>query len=225
MTASLFALWSLVAPGPASAVPVGVDLAALDGWDIVVAPDAIASEIYAAEEFRDHLVLAGGPKLPIVHTAERPDRHVFVGPGAAMRRSAVGFGIDGLGGEDLRIVVRDGHIVIAGGRPRGTLYGVYTFLEDYLGVRFLTPDDTHVPPLGPWRRIGPVDRTYRPPLAWRWVAFEDNYARPDFAARLRQNAGEVEVVPPGTRDWSKVGKYGGRSPIQLVEHTFRPTLR
>ena len=72
-----------------------------------------------------------------------------------MRRSQVGFDVDRFGPEDLRIVIRDGNIAIAGGRPRGTLYGVYTFLEDYLGVRFLTVDHTHVPPLGDDHPIGP----------------------------------------------------------------------
>ena len=31
----------------------GVDLATLEGWNIVVADDAIVSEIYAAEEFQE----------------------------------------------------------------------------------------------------------------------------------------------------------------------------
>ena len=48
--------------------------------------------------------------------------------------SPVGFGIDEFDPEDLRIIIREGNIAIAGGRPRGTLYGVYTFLEDYFFI-------------------------------------------------------------------------------------------
>ena len=158
LAASSFIISCSIAP-----VSTGVDLAQLDGWDIVLAPDAIASEVYAAEEFRDHLVLAGVPELPIVRTAKRPGRHVFIGSSHDMQRSPVGFGTDGFGSDDLRIVVRDDHIAIAGGRPRGTLYGVYTFLEDYLGIRFVTADFTHVPPVGHYRNIGPIDRFYQPP--------------------------------------------------------------
>ena len=145
----------------------GVNLAEMQGWDIVVGEDSIASEAYAAEEFRDHFTTASGQHLPIVNTASRPDRHVFIGAGEVMQASNVGFAVDQMGEEDLRIVVRDGNITIAGGRPRGTLYGVYTFLEDYLGVRFLTADHTHLPPVGPWRVVGPVDRFYHPPLSFR----------------------------------------------------------
>lgn len=224
LAASSFIISCSIAP-----VSTGVDLAQLDGWDIVLAPDAIASEVYAAEEFRDHLVLAGVPELPIVRTTKRPGRHVFIGSSHDMQRSPVGFSTDGFGSDDLRIVVRDDHIAIAGGRPRGTLYGVYTFLEDYLGIRFVTADFTHVPPVSHYRNIGPIDRFYQPPLIWRWADFESNYARPDFAARLRLNADAVSTgrstrikrMPIGSTDWSIVGKYGGRSSTEMVLHNLQ----
>ena len=142
----------------------GVDLAAMKEWNIVVAEDAIPSERYAAEEFQRLFAEAAAVELPIVTSVRRPGHHVFIGPGAAMRASNVGFDIKKFGDEDLRIVIRDGNIAIAGGRPRGTLYGTYTFLEDYLGVRFLTHDHTYVPTVGKWRVVGPVDRFYHPPL-------------------------------------------------------------
>ena len=205
---------------PASAnAPVGVDLARLDGWDVVVAEDAIPSEKYAAEEFQQFFGEASGIKLPIVTAVDRLDRHIFIGPSQAMRSSNVGFSIDDFGDEDLRIIIRDGNIAIAGGRPRGTLYGVYTFLEDYLGVRFLTHDHTHVPRIGDWRVVGPLDGFYHPPIGFRWSAYGemDNYifvkdeARADvprFAARLRCNA------------VTKDPRLGGVSRARLINHTF-----
>ena len=154
----------------------GIDLAQLKDWDIVLADDAIPSERYAAEEFQQFFGEASGAKLPIVHKVNRPDRHIFIGVSLAMRSSNVGFSIDDFGEEDLRIVVRDGNIAIAGGRPRGTLYGVYTFLEDYLGVRFLTHDHTHVPPVGDSRVVGAVDRFYHPPFEYRNATYGENQA-------------------------------------------------
>ncbi len=213
----------LITAASAAPLAAAVDLADLGDWRIVVAPGAIASEEYAAEELRAHLVLAGGPELRILSAPEGPGGHFFIGPDAASL-SPVGFDPADYGPEDLRIVVRPGAVVVAGGRPRGTLYGVYTFLEDYLGVRFVTADHTHVPPLGPERRIEAVDRVYRPPLEWRWSDFESNYARADFASRLRLNAARVDALPPGSDDWSLVGRYGGRSPVHLVEHSFNALL-
>jgi hypothetical protein len=186
----------------------GVDLAGMDRWDIVVADDALASEKYAAEEFQEFFSRATGVKLPIVRKISRLDRHVFIGPSEAMRSSKVGFRIDEFDEEDLRIVIRDENIVIAGGRPRGTLYGVYAFLEDYLGVRFLTHDHAHVPPAGEWRVVGPVDSFYRPPIAYRNTSYAENKAHPEFAVRLRNNVASDDQ------------KHGGQTAILNINHSF-----
>jgi len=193
-------------------IPVGVNLAAMDDWDIVVAPDAISAERYAAEEFQRLFAEASGGELPIVTCTERADHHVFIGPGEAMRAGNVGFDTRGFGDEDLRIVIRDGNIAIAGGRPRGTLYGVYTFLEDYLGVRFLTHDHTHIPKVGKWRVVGPVDHFYRPPLAFRYSYYGENHEHKAFAVRLRNNT------------LSGDPRLGGKTGITLINHTFHRQL-
>jgi uncharacterized protein DUF4838 len=165
----------------------GIDLARTASWDIVLAEDAIETEVYAAEEFQQFFSISVGVQLPIVRTTGRAANHIFIGPGDLLRSSDIGFSIEDFGPEDLRIVVRDSMIAIAGGRPRGTLFGVYTFLEDYLGIRFLTPDYTHVPKLGKVIFLGPVDRTYRPPFAnYRGIGY---HLRKDavFAVRCRGN--------------------------------------
>ena len=74
--------------------PRGVDLAKMDGWDIVVSPDATASEAYAATEFQQLYKQASGVELPIVRKTDRPDRHIFIGPGQAMQSApGVGFSV------------------------------------------------------------------------------------------------------------------------------------
>jgi Domain of unknown function (DUF4838)/Glycosyl hydrolases family 2, sugar binding domain len=206
MTSVFVAACALIAAAPA--VPHGVDLAALDGWDIVTSPDASPSEACAAQEFQRFFEHAGGGKLPIVTHPERPDRHVYIGASGPMQGHAAGFSVDEFGDEDLRIVIRDDVIIIAGGRPRGTLYGVYTFLEDYLGVRFLTHDHIHVPPLGDWRVVGPVDRFYHPPLAFRWSFYAETNRHPVFAAQNRTN-----TVPTEAR-------LGGKTGLQNINHSF-----
>lgn len=212
--------------------PTGVNLAAMTEWNIVVGKDAIASEHYAAEEFQKIFARSSGVLLPIVTSTERPDRHIFIGPGESLRASPVGFDVNDFGSEDLRIVIRNNNIAIAGGRTRGTLYGVYTFLEDYLGVRFLTFDHTHVPPVGDWRVIGPVDRFYHPPLSFRWSCFIENSREPDFAARLRCNTvtrdkgGEEPAISHVTGEPIKYAgaKLGGITGIVLFNHSFTRQL-
>ena len=64
-----------------------------------------------------------------------------------------------------------GHLLIAGEKDLGTLYGVYQFVEDYLGVRFLTPDVTHVPKAQP-KYIPEINVRYVPPIQRRQLTYE-----------------------------------------------------
>jgi hypothetical protein len=52
-------------------------------FDIVLAKDAIPSEVYAAEELRKFFTQASGVKLPVVTQVDRPGRHIFIGPSEA----------------------------------------------------------------------------------------------------------------------------------------------
>ena len=188
--------------------PHGLNLATIQAWDIVVGENAIPSERYAAEEFQQFFDEASGIKLPIVTAVDGPDRHVFIGASQAMRSSDVGFSPDDFGDEDLRIIIREDYIAIAGGQPRGTLYGVYTFLEDYLGIRFLTHDHTHVPVFGDSQVVGPIDKSYQPPLNYRNATYGENQAYPKLAARLRNN---TAIEDP---------KLGGRTAMTNINHSF-----
>ena len=121
----------------------------------------------------------------------------------------------------LRIIVRGENIAIAGGRPCGTLYGVYTFLEDYLGVRFLTADNTHVPAVGNWRKVG-ADRWVLSPAA-RFplgrLRGQLSIIRNSLRA-MRQNVARLPACPVDGSDWSNAGKFGGRSSMEEMGYSF-----
>lgn len=187
------AIFAVALAGPVSAE--GVDLAALQDWNIVQAADAIPSEIYAAEEFQNFYAQASGVTLPIVRSTDRPDRHIFINSAD-------------MGEEAFQIVIGDNRIVISGGRPRGVLYGVYQFLEDYLGVRFLAADHTHVPSVGKSRKAGPLDRSYHPPVLARFVRYGENKKNPAFATRMRINTITDDL------------KLGGRTGFRNINHSF-----
>jgi hypothetical protein len=198
-----------------------LDLSAMCGWTVIVAPDAIPSEQYAAEEFQALVKQAAGIELPIAKQPPKPTQNVFIGTGEAMRSSSVGFEVESLGDEGLRILIERDNIAIAGGRPRGTLYGVYEFMERYLGVRFLTFDHTYVPTVSAWL-IPCEDFTYVPQFSFRWSYYRENAVQPDFAARLRVNTTTNDeklggVTPQGLINHSlyrqlPVGKYGKTHP-------------
>jgi hypothetical protein len=210
----IISLNALILSSAYASVPQGVNLANLSGWDIITAKDAQPSEVYAAEEFQNFFAQSSGIHLPIVQQADAANggqHHIFIGSSPSMSASNVGFSTDGFGQEDFRIVVRDDNIAIAGSTQspaRGTLYGVYTFLEDYIGVRFLTVDHTYVPAIGTWRVVGPIDRFYHPPLRFRWSYYGETNRNPAFAARIRVNT--VSDDP----------KLGGKTGLNLISHSL-----
>jgi hypothetical protein len=67
-------------------------------------------------------------------------------------------------------------LVIVCGRPCGTLYGVYSFLEDLLGCRWFTPCVARVPKRERLT-LGPLDRTFLPRLEYRATGYPDSRDR------------------------------------------------
>ncbi len=176
-------------------------------WDIVVDSEAIPSEKYAAQEFQRFFEQAVGFLLPIHNTNGGASNHVYVGNSAALAESGVMADVSELGEEGLHVIIRKNLLAIVGGRPRGTLYGVYQFLEDELGVWFLTHDHTHVPDSSK-ARIPCREYVYKPPFSFRWSYYAENSKRPDFAARLRVNTVTTDE------------KLGGKTGQNLISHSF-----
>src|SRR5688500_5577007 len=135
-------------------------------FSIVIPSDADPAERYAAEELQkyfDRIALAW-PRI-VDDTAPAPKRAVLLGrmrheaalfPGAAKLK---------LGREDYVLRSRGGNLLIAGGSPRGTLYGVYDLLER-IGVRWWTAEEEYVPKLARVE-IDALDEVVRPPLVYR----------------------------------------------------------
>ena len=92
--------------------------------------------------------------------------------------------------------MRDENLVITGGNDRGVLYGVYSFLEKYLGCRWYTSEVSCLPRLERVSLPAGVE-SYTPPVRWREVYYYD-LCDPVLAARFRLNGnaqGKGEVSP------------------------------
>ena len=179
--------------------------ATMASWKIVCAPTASESERYAAKEFQKLFQEMTGALLPVVDNAPADAAAVWIGPDA-VARSGQPSDRRALGEETLRIRVGPKAVCIDGGRPRGTLYGVYEFFEELCGARFLTFDHTWFAERAAERRIPFGTHTVDPTFAFRWSYYGENNRYPDFAARLRVNT--VSDDP----------KLGGRTGYRLVSH-------
>jgi hypothetical protein len=156
-------------------------------YRIVLPAASIPAERYAAEELQRYLEKISGAKLPIVADTEAPTgREIQLGNTThlARLRSKVDFGK--LGPDGFVLGVEGNTVIIAGGRPRGTLNGVYTLLEEELGVRWFTPEVELVPKLD--RVLLPKRTETRiPVLQNRDVFWREMMRNADFAARHRLN--------------------------------------
>ncbi|MFV2068834.1 MAG: alpha-glucuronidase family glycosyl hydrolase, partial [Pirellulales bacterium] len=175
-----------VAPGIAGAGDPSVALADMTSWTIVCSRGATECEQYAATEFQALFKGMIGKVLPIAEKTPDNKGALFIGP-QAVAISGEPLPTDKLGEEGLRIHVGENAVCIHGGRPRGTLYGVYEFFEALCGVRYLTRDHTYYPNTTASLRIPCGEQTYEPLFAFRWSYYGETSRSPEFAARLRTN--------------------------------------
>ena len=202
-----------------------LDVRNMQDWSVVVADTAIESEKYAAEEFRDFFAQATGHRLPIHSDSASKTKNIFIGASDSLNTSNLAHAVDReYAEEELRIVIGLDNIAIVGGQPRGVLFGVYQFLEDAMGMRFLAKNFTHVPQYvsgdEDLRRgqLKPMDYSYNPPIDCRFVSFRDLQDKTgQFAARLRTNGRwSGDGNPSG--EWRK--KVGGHNRKGLILHNM-----
>ncbi|MCL1857638.1 MAG: DUF4838 domain-containing protein [Oscillospiraceae bacterium] len=148
---------------------------------------------------------------------------------------------DSLKNDGFIIKTQNGDIFISGKTGRGILYGVYSFLEEYIGVKFISYDYTYIPVTDKIEIPGEINNTQIPPFEYRDIYYREIIGNPDFSARRKCNgfhgslsdrhggkfiyAGFVHtfnsIVPPEKyfsehpEYFSFVSKKGGR----ISEHT------
>lgn len=169
---------------------------------IVLVDEATASpsEIYAASEFVSFAGQVTGAIMPLMTTCtQRPrygayqnPKYVVIGKNGFTAELGLDSEIDAVGDEGFILRSVDDTIVIAGGRQRGTLYGVYTFLEDYLGCRWYTPQVSSIP-----RRshveLPELNVTKTPAFRIREAFNMENFDG-DWAARNKANASNHRLM-------------------------------
>jgi len=111
------------------------------------------------------------------------------------------------------IQTKGNNLIIAGGRPRCTLYAVYTFLENHFGCRWWSKDASYIPKKNTLK-VDKLNYTYVPQLDYRltsWYGSKES----EFATRNKLN-GSPKLKPL---------KYGGHTyPLEyiLFFRLFRP---
>ncbi len=190
---------------PAHAIDIARDGAGVA--TIVVAPGSSAPVRHAAQELRSFLQQVTGATLPMGGPAAASTPRIFVGPSSAALADPV-FSIDGLGTDGLVIRTVGGDLILAGGEPRGTLYAVYTFLEDHVGCRWWAPDATTIP-RRPDLRFDALNVRFIPRFECREPYWETALDR-DWAVRNKALGGYIRHD----------AATGGKPPVTAAHHSF-----
>ncbi|MBQ4244054.1 MAG: hypothetical protein II702_03975, partial [Clostridia bacterium] len=121
----------------------------------------------AANEFVSYVYKICGARIAVKSESDTQNFESTVLLGDTACSESLKPADDGLA-EDGFLIFSDGsHLIIRGGSERGTLYGVYTFLEEYLGVRWFTPKLEEVPESKDIIIDSHIDRTVEPSFAIR----------------------------------------------------------
>jgi hypothetical protein len=114
-------------------------------YRIVLGKDASASEQWAAGELQHWLKEISGVDIPVGEAGEGPaGPEIIIGYNDLVREKA-GAGAPADGDESFRYFNRGPDIFIYGGKMRGTMYGVMSFLENEFGCRWYTPEVSVIP--------------------------------------------------------------------------------
>lgn len=178
-------------------------------YAIVLCENASSSEKTAAEELKEYLRQISGAELPLVNSKDLEDgrKHIFIG---FNKEYAALCGVETPEDDNEGYTYRTvgDNIWIYGGKKRGTMYGVYSFLENEFGVRWYTMDYTKIPKANSWR-LKDLCYSEEPVARFRFDQYY-NVDHGDWQAHNKCNSAY----------WVDENRYGGLSSY-WEGHTFR----
>jgi hypothetical protein len=155
---------------------------------IVIPAAAPASVQNAAQELQKCVELATGAKLPL-QKDDAPVSTPILSIGSTRQAEVAGLDSGKMADESFRITTQNGNLFILGpdtpdggwtknnGASNGTANGVYTFLEDYLNVRWLMPGEIgRDVPKRSTLALEKLDRSMTPKFSWRRVTHLWDYS-------------------------------------------------
>jgi hypothetical protein len=163
---------------------------------IVTAAKPTLPEQTAAKEVSHYLKQVTGGDFAIVKEGTKRVAGIALLVGATEAARGQDLEPKTLGREEWVVrSISPSRIVLVGGRPRGTLYAAYHFLEDVVGVHWWSPWEEHVPKR-PTLKIGDLDLRGQPRFRYRDIYMCYGHDRGRFAARNRLNRdGDAGIAP------------------------------
>jgi Domain of unknown function (DUF4838)/Glycosyl hydrolase family 67 N-terminus len=182
-------------------------------YSIVLPERPSPVEKTAATELQSYIEKSTGVKLPIVSEKNVTGDHlILIGATAEGQKLLGDTKLDALGYDAIVLKTFGPRIVLAGHKQRGTLYAVYTFLEEQLGVRWWT-SKAELVPKNDNLMIRKLDTVYAPKIKIREAYYRDMH-NPVFAPRSKCNGNSNPIRP----------EFGGHQRFNIFVHSFNQLL-
>ena len=155
---------------------------------IVLSDNPTLVEKTSASELKEHLDSICGADFKITSQSKMDSskRSIFVGDFSKTKEILNCPDFSKLGYDSIKIkTTQQGDIALCGHPKRGTLYAVYTLLEDYIGVRWWSQTERYLPNK-PTLYVAEVDTTYTPKLMLREALYRIAFDG-IFASKMKQN--------------------------------------
>lgn len=161
-------------------------------YKIVISANASTSEKTAAKELQQYIEQISGCSLNITNDLNTHSRRIIVGYN---NQVALLTGTekpkDNDEGFTYQTIGKD--LLIWGGSQRGTMYGVFTFLEREFGIHWLTPKCTIVPKYISWK-LPKLNHSEKPFLDYRYSNYFVAENVPQWSAHTRENMKWAPVI-------------------------------
>lgn len=180
-------------------------------FHIVTGQNAHEAVRFAASELQKYIYESTGACVPFF-SDRCPRRSPEIMVGIDARDAKERISMEGVGPEGSRIKTDNEDLIIAGTTPRGTLYGVYTFLENFVGFRCFTSDAEKVDRM-PRLELPEIDMVENPAFEYREVYFRDAFDG-GFAAKNKLNSNMADLS----------NMRGGKMKFYNFHHSFHDLI-
>lgn len=154
-------------------------------YKIAISANASTSEQTAAEELQHYIQEMSGCLLPITNDLSEKGPHIIIGYNARLA-AMTGTQQPQENDESFTYMTRGHNLLIWGGAQRGTMYGVFTFLEREMGIHWFTPSCTYIPKYKSWK-LQKLNHSERPFIGYRYSNYYVVNNAPIWSAHTREN--------------------------------------
>ncbi|MBQ3045494.1 MAG: DUF4838 domain-containing protein [Clostridia bacterium] len=194
---------------PAVTTPMYIAQNGNTDFVIVTEEEPDACIITAANEMQTYVEKISGARPECITESEYTEgtKAIIIGE-TELEKNIASVDRTQIGADGFMLYSDGSHLLIAGGDSRGTLYGVYTVIEEYFGVRWFTPELEVIPDSRDIVIDAAINRIVKPSFSIR----RNSPAGADDAYRAKH---KINVS-----FWNEAPEYGGSLTYVLWDVTL-----